>query len=77
MSTMFERLLEDYSEFEHVCPECGSEEVQEIDQTYGDHEEYLTDPDEADRVLVRRYLCWDCDTTFKTGEIDGDERLFD
>lgn len=74
---MFEkRGLNDYSEFDHVCPECGSE-IQEIDRYAGDHEEYLTDPDEADRVLVRRYLCWKCDATFKTGEIDGDERLFD
>lgn len=74
---MFERVHEDYSEFEQVCPECGSEEIQEIDQYTGDYEEYLTDPDEADSVLVRRYLCWKCDATFKTGEIDGDERLFD
>ena len=37
----------------------------------------MTDIDEADRVLVRRYICWQCDASFKTGEIDGEERLLD
>ena len=27
------------------------------------------------RLLVRRYLCWECDETFHTGELDGIERF--
>lgn len=74
---MFERLFEDYPEFDYECPVCGSDEIQEIDCHQGDQNEYLTDIDEADRVLVRRYTCWQCDASFKTGEINGEERHLD
>ena len=62
--------------FDESCPCCGSTNIQEIDRWIGDDfDDFGLSPDQADRLLLRRYLCWDCDETFRTGEIDGEERL--
>ena len=66
----------DLEGFDGTCPHCGSDEdsLQEIDRWIGDkNDTFELAPDQADRLLVRRYLCWECDGTFTTGELDGDE----
>ena len=66
----------DLEGFDGACPHCGSDEVQEIDRWIGDkNDTFELAPDQADRLLVRRYLCWECDETFHTGELEWSERL--
>ena len=66
----------DFEGFDGTCPHCGSDEVQEIDRWIGDkNDTFELAPDQADRLLVRRYLCWECDGTFTNGELDGIERV--
>jgi len=68
----------DLEGFDGTCPHCGSDEdsLQEIDRWIGDkNDTFELCPDQSDRLLVRRYLCWECDETFHTGELDGIERF--